>query len=192
MATAVSHQQDRRPRSWLVRRLLIGALVLAIAAAVGMAAPHVGVFASSTPRSAAHGCPIPKSSFGLSGIVPTHPCQVPSFAAADVIAFYHLKNVGGVYIQTVNLRAGYPPSQLISIQFLPAAQVDAILKDHTGMPAAYLLCLVQFQGKFDTKGVLGVPYEPPRAGTPTPPVFATRNVAVFDATTGNTIEWGMW
>lgn len=174
------------PHSRLVRRTLAGVLVLAVAATLRMATTHVGVFASSPPRSATHSCPIPKSSHGAPAITPTLPCRVPSFTAADVIAFYHLKSINGVYTQTVGIQPGFPPYQLANIQFLPAAQVDAILRDQSGEPANYLLCLAQFQGKFSLAGI-SAPPGPPRD----PNAFMTQSYTVFDATTGNVIEWGL-
>ncbi|MBF6592028.1 MAG: hypothetical protein IVW57_16080 [Ktedonobacterales bacterium] len=98
----------------------------------------------------------------------------PHFTEADVRQYFATHPYAAQSVPSA------PVPVIVSIQFLPASQVSALLQGESmGVPDTTLLCLVRLSGTFEA-------FSPPLLlpGTPTPAPFH-ETVEVFDAHTGN-------
>jgi hypothetical protein len=105
----------------------------------------------------------------------------PAFTREDVIAFLQQQN--GFYSGPLAPGAHL---QILTVQFVTAKQASELMVgESVGRPDDYLVCYVKVQGPFLLTSV----HVPNGASAPTTAQYGD---AVFDATTGNLLVWGIY
>jgi hypothetical protein len=113
----------------------------------------------------------PRASLSTSG---------PAFTKNDVIAFFQKNGFfAGPVVEGAHL-------QILTIQFVSAKQASEMMDgESVGRPDDYLVCYVKVQGPFLLTNV----HKPNSANSPTTAQYGD---AVFDASTGNLLVWGIY
>ncbi len=105
----------------------------------------------------------------------------PAFTQDDVVAFFQQHGFfAGPVVEGAQL-------QILTVQFVPAKQASQLMYgESVGRPDDYLVCYVKVQGPFLLTNVHGGP------GGTKEPTTAKYGDAVFDASTGNLLVWGIY
>ena len=151
----------------------------ATAAAIKPPAPPPGHQAYQASQSYVPGNPAIKPSTSQNALPNT---SGPAFTQADVIAFFQQYGFfAGPVVQGAQL-------QILTIQFVPAKQASQMMHgESVGRPDDYLVCYVKVKGPFLLTHIHGAPGSNANA-----PKTAESGDAVFDASTGNLLVWGIY
>lgn len=127
------------------------------------------------PKTNASAATLNPADLGLPAIRPTRNVtggQTPTFTVKDVEQYVATGTIGPKI-------SANGPSKVVNVQFLPAQQVEALLKTTTAsMPPDRLLCVAELSGNYTISG-------PPSAVAPS--TTFTTVYLVFDAQTGNLV-----
>jgi hypothetical protein len=172
---------------------LIVTLLFAVAGGVALAA-HLNQQATLHVVTSAARNDLPSynanGSKGANAITPSLPGQVPAFTEADVRAYY---------VRAHGFPGGGAPdgrmAPIQSITFMPREQAEAGLRgERLGLPAGRIVCVLIVSGPLRLNDIaVNAPAMLPGDPTPDPAKhYASSGQMVFDATTGDLIDWSMF
>lgn len=165
-------RQARIPLGLVVIAVLVLAGVTMVRIQMAQASSHD---ADTSPAASAQANSMGGAYTGPLGIPAIHPRPAAANAAGARFTEGDVRQYVASH-RPRNTVAGTSTPTVASVQFLPSAQVGAILHTTTGEPDSSLMCLVHVSGSFQITDV-------PLGAHPSP-VYHD-GVLVFDALTGN-------